>query len=225
MLSPRKIPNLLIGSEEEYRLYIELRRLANDNSINENDSDNGFYEAELDLDALRKGAHYIDLRQSYIIFICMFDPFGEGLPKYTFEETCCENPALQLNDRATKVFVNVHGDKSKMSKELAAVAAYFSDGVVADEYTAEIDNRVNVNRQDSRLERDNMRMEEFLWEERYWAGKKAREEGLAEGRDERSQEIAWNLYEAKLPLDMIAKTTKLTMEQVKAVIKKHNVLI
>ncbi|MBQ1940477.1 MAG: hypothetical protein II352_01090 [Selenomonadaceae bacterium] len=42
MLSPRKIPNLLIGSEEEYRLYIELRRLANDNSINENDSDNGF---------------------------------------------------------------------------------------------------------------------------------------------------------------------------------------
>ncbi|MBQ1940478.1 MAG: hypothetical protein II352_01095 [Selenomonadaceae bacterium] len=171
------------------------------------------------------------------------------MPKYTFEETCCENPALQLNDRATKVFVNVHGDKSKMSKELAAVAAHFSDGVVSDEYTAEIDNRVNVNRQDSRLERDNMRMEEFLWEERYWAGKKAREEGLAEGReaglaegrvvglemgraegraegrDERSQEIAWNLYEAKLPLDMIAKTTKLTMEQVKAVIKKHNVLI
>ena len=104
---------------------------------------------------------------------------------------------------------------------------------VSDEYTAEIDNRVNVNRQDSRLERDNMRMEEFLWEERYWAGKKARAEGRAEGRvegraegrDERSQEIAWNLYEAKLPLDMIAKTTKLTMEQVKAVIKKHNVLI
>ena len=132
---------------------------------------------------------------------------------------------MQLNDRATKVFVNVHGDKSKMSKELAAVAAYFSDGVVSDEYTTEIDNRVNVNRQDSRLERDNMRMEEFLWEERYWAGKKAREEGLAEGRDERSQEIAWNLYEAKLPLDMIAKTTQLTLEQVKAVIKKHNVLI
>ena len=105
------------------------------------------------------------------------------------------------------------------------MAAYFSDGVVSDEYTAEIDNRVNVNRQDSRLERDNMRMEEFLWEERYWAGKKAREEGLAEGRDERSQEIAWNLYEAKLPLDMIAKTTQLTLEQVKAVIKKHNVLI
>ena len=120
---------------------------------------------------------------------------------------------------------------------------------MSDEYTAEIDNRVNVNRQDSRLERDNMRMEEFLWEERYWAGKKAREEGLAEGReaglaegrvvglemgraegraegrDERSQEIAWNLYEAKLPLDMIAKTTQLTLEQVKAVIKKHNVLI
>ena len=36
------VPDLLIGSEEEYRLYIELRRLANDNSINENDSDNGF---------------------------------------------------------------------------------------------------------------------------------------------------------------------------------------
>ena len=122
---------------------------------------------------------------------------------------------MQLNDRATKVFVNVHGDKSKMSKELAAVAAYFSDGVVSDEYTAEIDNRVNVNRQDSRLERDNMRMEEFLWEERYWAGKKAREEGLAEGRDERSVEIARKMLSEGECIDKIVMYTGLTNEQIR----------
>ena len=36
------VPDLHICSEEEYRLYTELRRLANDTSINENDAEPGF---------------------------------------------------------------------------------------------------------------------------------------------------------------------------------------
>ncbi|MDO4988251.1 MAG: Rpn family recombination-promoting nuclease/putative transposase, partial [Synergistes sp.] len=43
-----------------------------------------YYQSMMDGDALRKGAFYRDLRKSIIIFICTFDPFGENLGKYTF---------------------------------------------------------------------------------------------------------------------------------------------
>ena len=36
------VPDLHISSEEEYRLYIEVRRLANDASVNETDAEPGF---------------------------------------------------------------------------------------------------------------------------------------------------------------------------------------
>lgn len=36
------VPDLHISSEEEYRLYTELRRMANDASINESDVEAGF---------------------------------------------------------------------------------------------------------------------------------------------------------------------------------------
>ena len=188
-----------------------------------------YYFAQMDLDALSKGTEYSELRQSIVIFICMFDPFGLNYGKYTFEETCQENKELLLEDKATKIFINVYGDKKQMGPELAAVADYFATGNVSDEYTKLIHQRVSRYRDDARSEANFMTYKQMIMEERADARAEGRAEGRvegrAEGREECSQEIAWNLYEAKLPLDMIAKTTKLTMEQVKAVIKKHNVLI
>ena len=63
-----------------------------------------FYQSALDLDDLNAGTDYIDLKTSYIIFICVPDIFGKGLAKYTFENTCIEQPGLKLNDRSYKYF-------------------------------------------------------------------------------------------------------------------------
>ena len=45
----------------------------------------------IDLNLLERGADYKELKKSYVIFICPFDQFQEGLHKYTFENQCKED--------------------------------------------------------------------------------------------------------------------------------------
>lgn len=54
-----------------------------------------YYQAMLDIDNLAKGADYSELKESYVIFICLDDPFVKGLPRYTFEKKCMES-GMQL---------------------------------------------------------------------------------------------------------------------------------
>ena len=53
-----------------------------------------YYQGVIDLNILQKGQDYTKLKKSYVIFICTFDPFGEGRHIYTFCNTCQENTAL-----------------------------------------------------------------------------------------------------------------------------------
>lgn len=43
-----------------------------------------YYQGMIDLNILNKGESYCNLKKSYVIFICTFDPFGEGRHIYTF---------------------------------------------------------------------------------------------------------------------------------------------
>ncbi len=61
-----------------------------------------YYQSMMDSDNLLKGQNYRELKESYVLFICLSDPFKQGLPVYTFKNTCEENPAAVLN---TKYFI------------------------------------------------------------------------------------------------------------------------
>ena len=66
-----------------------------------------YYQAMLDAKNLPAGAiNYNQLANSYVIFICQFDPFGYGKCCYTFEERCLEEASLSLGDGAKKIFRN-----------------------------------------------------------------------------------------------------------------------
>lgn len=65
-----------------------------------------YYQSMIDIDSLLKGESYSELKESIIIFICTFDPFGENLPCYTFKNLCIENIQLELNDQAIKKIYN-----------------------------------------------------------------------------------------------------------------------
>ncbi|MDE6719406.1 MAG: hypothetical protein K2J68_06065 [Treponemataceae bacterium] len=43
-----------------------------------------YYQAMMDLDFLEKSKEYETLLESFVVFICTSDPFGCGLPRYTF---------------------------------------------------------------------------------------------------------------------------------------------
>ena len=64
-----------------------------------------YYQSMLDIDNLIKGQDYSALKESYIIFLCRFDPFKKGIPCYTFSRTCSEAPEAELRDGAVlKIF-------------------------------------------------------------------------------------------------------------------------
>lgn len=65
-----------------------------------------YYQGMIDLNSIEKGASYKKLKESYVIFICTFDPFKKGLAQYTFENLCEEDTTIRLNDGTKKIFFN-----------------------------------------------------------------------------------------------------------------------
>ena len=63
-----------------------------------------YYQGAMDVDCLKSGQDYKDLKNSYVIFICIPDIFGKGLPVYTFENLCRQDTSVPLGDRALKYF-------------------------------------------------------------------------------------------------------------------------
>ena len=85
-----------------------------------------YYQSMMDSDNLLKGQNYNDLKESYVIFICLSDPFKLGLPVYTFRNICEENPSAELNDKSYKVFYNASAYEKETDKELFALLHYIS---------------------------------------------------------------------------------------------------
>ena len=86
-----------------------------------------YHQAELDVSALKPGEDFNNLKPSYIIFICTFDPFNQGLYRYTFEERCKECD-MGLGDETCKIFLNTKGNNEKdVPKELVQFLKYMEN--------------------------------------------------------------------------------------------------
>ena len=70
-----------------------------------------FYQAQMDVEALKPGEDFSSLKPSYVIFICTFDPFGQNLYRYTYENICLETGA-PLGDGTRKIYLNTKGKNS-----------------------------------------------------------------------------------------------------------------
>lgn len=101
-----------------------------------------YYQGMIDLNLLSRGLDYDSLRTSYIIFICLKDPFGVGKAKYTFTNRCKEFPSLELGDDTTKIFLNANGDLSDSSDELINFMNYLSKKEVRGTLMKKLDKEV-----------------------------------------------------------------------------------
>lgn len=84
------------------------------------------YQAYIDVNLLEPGeTDFGKLKDTYVIFICPFDLFGYKKYRYTFHMTCDEIPGLAMNDGATRIFLNTHGEnEEEVSKELIEFLHY-----------------------------------------------------------------------------------------------------
>ena len=96
-----------------------------------------YYQGVIDLNILQKGQDYTKLKKSYVIFICTFDPFGEGRNIYTFCNTCQENTALTLDDDAVKIILSTKGTMDDVSPEMKRILDYIDGKGASDKFTEE----------------------------------------------------------------------------------------
>ena len=83
-----------------------------------------YYQSVSDIDHLDKGMKYGALPNMYVIFICMFDPFGEGLARYEFRNLCMEGSRLELGDGTCKIFINARSKRNDVPPELKSLMDY-----------------------------------------------------------------------------------------------------
>ena len=76
-----------------------------------------YYAIMMDEELLGHGQDYEALPPSWVIFICPFDLFGEGLHRYTFRNYCVEVDGLLLRDETEKVFLNTKSNADDIPEE------------------------------------------------------------------------------------------------------------
>uniref|UniRef100_UPI0022E6B2A7 Rpn family recombination-promoting nuclease/putative transposase n=2 Tax=Faecalimonas umbilicata TaxID=1912855 RepID=UPI0022E6B2A7 len=140
-----------------------------------------YYQSQMDMELLLSGEDYSELPDTYVIFICDFDPFEEGKYRYIFKMNCEESGQTNLEDGRTIVFLNTHGkNESEVPKELVTFLKYVkadlagSEEAFDDSYVEQLQNFICKIKGSREMEERFMIFEEMLKEER--------EEGREEGR-------------------------------------------
>ena len=101
-----------------------------------------YYQGIMDVDMLRSGQKYKELKDSYIIFICLNDIFNKGKAKYTFENLCVEDSTVKLNDRTTKLFFIAQNYDKILNKEQRAFLSLVMKNECKTNFTENIMNLV-----------------------------------------------------------------------------------
>ena len=173
-----------------------------------------YYQAMLDADILEEGQAYDKLKPTYIIFICPFDLFHEGRYIYTFRKLCIENKDLELNDKATVIFLNAAGKHGDITSNAKNFLHYVKSHKATDEFTQEISSEIIKIKRDEKARREYMQYAIKLYD----LQNDAYDKGLERGRQETAIETAIKLKKRNKMSDQeIADVTNLSLEQVKAI--------
>ena len=173
---------------------------------------------------------YNELRKSYVIFICTFDPFGKGLPVYHFTYRCKENNALEMQDLTENIFLNARAADKTDDKELSAFLSYVNGNKPESEFTRTVD-RETARVKDDEIWRARVmtwEMDQKIMQKRYYQqgeksgemkGKKIGEKiGEKIGARTKALEIAKTLLKDGMPVEKIARITNLPVEEVAALV-------
>ena len=177
-----------------------------------------YYQSMLDMDNLFKGEDYDKLKESYIIFLCQFDPFDQNLPCYTFVNTCRESKSLELQDDATKVFFNSTAYAQEQDVEISALLEYISTKIPTDDFTSRVNNIVEESKNNEKFRDRYITMNLHDRDIKVLAFKDGKKEGLVEGEKQgeikAKIETAKKMLEKNIPVEVVAECTGLPLEEV-----------
>ena len=150
------------------------------------------YQGMIDSKLLDAGeVDYTRLNNVYIIVITPYDMFGQGKYRYSFRMTCKEEPGLDLEDGAERIFLNTRGtNPEEVSPELVELLHYMENTNTAapaeNQKVREIQKRVEAIKSSEEVGVRYMQ----AWEEKVLERQAGRQEGRLEGRTEKLKELA-----------------------------------
>ena len=136
-----------------------------------------FYQSMIDQSLLEKGEDYEKLRKSYVVFICLSDPFDRNLSRYRLRKLCMEDSSIDFDDGSETVLLNASGKREGLSSSLTAFLDYLKTREVQDVFTGRINDKVTETTSDPEWRKERMTLDMKLKEYRDMG----RAEGLQEG--------------------------------------------
>lgn len=155
-----------------------------------------YYQSQIDMELLVSGGDYEELPETYVIFLCDFDPFGQKKYCYTFSSECQECKESKLQDGRCIIFLSTYGEnEDEVPKELVTFLKFVKAGLQEseqnfhDEYVEKLQKTIREIKKDREMEERFMILEEMLKDER--------KEGRAEGRTEGAKLSLYTILECK----------------------------
>ena len=180
-----------------------------------------YYQAVLDVAFLDKGYSYKALNDSFIIFICLFDPIGSNKAVYTFENICIEDKSIPLRDGTKKVILNANAFRTTDNKELQGFLQYVKTGKVTTAYTGRIEQMIRTVKMSEQMRKEYRILPAVIMDAIDEGEARGKSIGLAEGEIRGSRrkafETAKNLLQFGLSPENIAQATGLTVQEVQSI--------
>ena len=190
-----------------------------------------YYQGVMDISELEKGEFFSNMKESYIIFICMFDPFGADIPIYTVKQTFAENDKLIFDDKTHKIFYNVKAfEKIANDVETKAFLEYLCKHQSTTKFTQSLETAVYRNKNNQNWRKDYMTLAynlslaaEKAFENGFSAGEeRGRNEGISiglsqgitQGEHKKAVETAKKFLAMGLSVEQVATGTGLSPEEI-----------
>ena len=132
-----------------------------------------YYHSQMDMELLSEGISYEELPDTFVIFICDYDPFGKGLYYYTCRTKCEEDALLEYEDGCRTIYLSTKGkDEEKVPKSLVRFLKFVaadieqSDQDFEDDYVEQLQKSIHTVKESREMGERYMIFEEMMEEER-----------------------------------------------------------
>ena len=146
-----------------------------------------YYHSRMDGKLLETRESYINLPNTWVIFITSFDPFNADRMVYTARTQLLEVPDYPYDDGATTLFLYVNGKAGDPAQDLKELMAYMKETTpknAVNEDLREIQKGIDYIKTDRTVREAYMTWGEYIKSEREEAAEEVRAQVLAEAQVE-----------------------------------------
>ena len=190
-----------------------------------------YYQSATDVATTKRRTKFKNLKESFIVFICVDDPFGLNIPVYTKKTSFAETELIPYDDKTHIVFYNASAyGRITENSELRSVLRFVYENTPQSDFTNRLEVSSNDAKARSEWEDDYMFFQDILEDEiekAHDAGleqgfeeglERGMEQGLEKGLLQKSHEDAVSFYNNGVPVEVIAKSLKMDVEEVRKIV-------